>query len=30
LIVDDEPGILYSLRASLENDETTVITAPTA
>ena len=30
LIVDDEPGILYSLRASLENDETTVLTAPTA
>ena len=24
LIVDDEPGILYSLRASLETDETTV------
>ena len=30
LIVDDEPGILYSLRASLETDETTVLTAPTA
>jgi two-component system nitrogen regulation response regulator GlnG len=30
LIVDDEPGILYSLRASLEGDDTTVITAPTA
>jgi len=30
LIVDDEPGILYSLRASLETDETTVVTAPTA
>src|SRR5512138_2813021 len=30
LIIDDEPGILYSLRASLENDETTVVTAPTA
>ena len=30
LIVDDEPGILYSLRASLETDQTTVLTAPTA
>jgi nitrogen regulation protein NR(I) len=30
LIVDDEPGILYSLRASLENDDTAVVTAPTA
>jgi two-component system nitrogen regulation response regulator GlnG len=30
LIIDDEPGILYSLRASLENDRTAVVTAPTA
>lgn len=30
LIVDDEPGILYSLRASLETDQTAVLTAPTA
>ena len=30
LIIDDEPGILYSLRASLENDDTAVVTAPTA
>jgi two-component system nitrogen regulation response regulator GlnG len=30
LIIDDEAGILYSLRASLENELTTVVTAPTA
>ncbi|MBN9121728.1 MAG: sigma-54-dependent Fis family transcriptional regulator [Planctomycetes bacterium] len=30
LIVDDEPGILYSLRAALETDDTTVVTAQTA
>src|SRR5919109_665964 len=30
LIVDDEPGILYSLKAALETDDTTVLTAPTA
>jgi two-component system nitrogen regulation response regulator GlnG len=29
LIVDDEPGILYSLKAALETDDTTVLTAPT-
>jgi nitrogen regulation protein NR(I) len=30
LIVDDEPGILYSLRAALTTDDTEVVTAPTA
>ena len=30
LIVDDEPGILYSLKAALETDDTAVVTAPTA
>ena len=30
LIVDDEPGILYSLKAALETDDTIVLTAPTA
>lgn len=30
LIVDDEPGILYSLKAALETDDTTVLTAQTA
>jgi two-component system nitrogen regulation response regulator GlnG len=30
LIVDDEPGILYSLKAALETEETTVLTAQTA
>lgn len=30
LIVDDEPGILYSLKAALETDETSVVTAQTA
>ncbi|MCE9560758.1 MAG: sigma-54 dependent transcriptional regulator [Planctomycetes bacterium] len=30
LIVDDEPGILYSLSAALERDNTTVVTAQTA
>ena len=30
LIIDDEPGILYSLKAALERGDTTVATAPTA
>ena len=30
LIVDDEPGILYSLKAALTTDDTSVVTAPTA
>ncbi|VTR95289.1 response regulator with -like aaa-type and dna-binding domains : Response regulator with CheY-like receiver, AAA-type ATPase, and DNA-binding domains OS=Singulisphaera acidiphila (strain ATCC BAA-1392 / DSM 18658 / VKM B-2454 / MOB10) GN=Sinac_0782 PE=4 SV=1: Response_reg: Sigma54_activat: HTH_8 [Gemmata massiliana] len=30
LIIDDEPGILYSLKAALESDDTVVVTAPTA
>jgi two-component system nitrogen regulation response regulator GlnG len=30
LIIDDEPGILYSLKAALETDDTAVLTAPTA
>jgi two-component system nitrogen regulation response regulator GlnG len=30
LIIDDEPGILYSLRTALENDTTAVLTAQTA
>ncbi len=30
LIVDDEPGILYSLSSALERDDTTVVTAQTA
>jgi nitrogen regulation protein NR(I) len=30
LIVDDEPGILYSLKAALTTDEMAVVTAPTA
>ncbi|HSQ54932.1 MAG TPA: sigma-54 dependent transcriptional regulator [Gemmata sp.] len=30
LIVDDEPGILYSLRTALESDTTAVVTAQTA
>ena len=30
LIVDDEPGILYSLKAALETDDTIVVTAQTA
>jgi nitrogen regulation protein NR(I) len=30
LIVDDEPGILYSLKAALESPLLTVVTAPTA
>jgi two-component system nitrogen regulation response regulator GlnG len=30
LIVDDEPNVLYSLRAGLESDELTVVTARTA
>jgi two-component system nitrogen regulation response regulator GlnG len=30
LIVDDEPGILYSLQSALETDDTDVVTAQTA
>jgi two-component system nitrogen regulation response regulator GlnG len=30
LIIDDEPGILYSLQSALENDRTAVVTAQTA
>ena len=30
LIIDDEPGILYSLETALERDTTTVVTAKTA
>jgi two-component system nitrogen regulation response regulator GlnG len=30
LIVDDEPGILYSLKAALETEDTAVVTAQTA
>jgi nitrogen regulation protein NR(I) len=30
LIVDDEPGILYSLKAALETDDTVIVTAQTA
>ncbi len=30
LIIDDEPGILYSLTAALESADTAVVTAPTA
>src|SRR5687767_4428980 len=30
LIVDDEPNVLYSLRAGLESDDLTVVTARTA
>jgi two-component system nitrogen regulation response regulator GlnG len=30
LIIDDEPGILYSLRTALESDVTAVVTAPNA
>jgi len=30
LIIDDEPGILYSLKAALERGDTAVTTAPTA
>ncbi|MCE9566714.1 MAG: sigma-54 dependent transcriptional regulator [Planctomycetes bacterium] len=30
LIIDDEPGILYSLETALERDTTTVVTAQTA
>ena len=30
LIIDDEPGVLYSLQSGLEDDATTVVTARTA
>ncbi|MBP3955530.1 sigma-54-dependent Fis family transcriptional regulator [Gemmata sp. G18] len=30
LIIDDEPGILYSLKSALESEETLVVTAPSA